>query len=455
MIDGSLEALTMASASPFELTLEKASAMSLRPSQYAGWEIGSTAALQLGSGREKQFRVALVWPDNYDGAMQDDLLISFYERLAGCRGIAVERFFLPGPDFVERMARLGHSDPWFSLETKSELADFDAFILGYRKNNQLSDGLARAVSRIAESRGGKTPVAQVPSEGNKDHEPVIAKILNDLNIPPDRSEPPRHCALFGYRSREDRRLADLFSRLQDSSRRANGAAMTTWRVKLRRFGWSRFVSHLEQIQLIKSAVALSGVPIIASAGRKPRLKISFGPAVSVGWLSEIECFDMTLGSFFDAGELVKKLAGHLPLGYEVIEARRIPCHFPSLEESANWAEYLIENRNGSRAVDWEKFLNWTRGVLNSAAEPVVIKKEKPGKRVDIINVREIFGAAALAGRQKEGIHLALRFGPGKNLKPEKILEAALGLEASFIQTEIKICRMALALESGPEKRRYL
>ncbi|MBI4668465.1 MAG: DUF2344 domain-containing protein [Elusimicrobia bacterium] len=230
------------------------------------------------------------------------------------------------------------------------------------------------------------------------------------------------------------------------------------RARLVRHGWSRFVSHLEQIQIFKNAVLLAGLPAARSRTKKPRLKMSFGPAVGVGWESSSEFFDIMLEEPVQIETFSERLKSCLPLGYELGWVGRIPVYFPSLEESANRADFWIEEKYEPGGVDWQRLFEWFRRLSQEGREPLIVKKEKPGKKIDLINVAEIVAAVSLGISQSGGnvgVKLSLRYGPKKNLKPEKILEISLGLTPEFIETRLRICRTALALESRDGRLRYL
>ncbi|MBI2070864.1 MAG: DUF2344 domain-containing protein [Elusimicrobia bacterium] len=424
--------------------LEKAAACSMRPSRYAGCEIGSIAAKPWPQGPGG--RAALIWCASYERAMQDERLAVLYARLAQA-GILVNRFTIPEADYREQLAQWGEPNPWFSLEHKQPLEAFDGFIVAAPEG---STALQEAAGRAAHERG--LPLVLVPP-GPLEEESVKRIVAMFKQGAVDSPAVERKMPLLlAYRSAESPQY-----RAHRASVRPRFARPTAYRAQCSRAGWSRFVSHLEQIQLLKSAVFLAGLPVALGEGKKPRAKMSFGPAVSVGWESQTEFFDMLLEEPLTMDEMAKNLGAALPPGYGLGKVQRIPAHFPSLEESANWAEYWVEEA-GQSSLDWERLLVWFQRLSSAGAEPVVVRKEKPGKKVDLINAADVVGGVSLKSggpNSSLGVKLSLRFGPKKNLKPEKILEIALGLEPRTIQTELKISRTALALELGSGRLRYL
>lgn len=425
-------------------SLEKAATLSERPSQYAGCEIGSTAGKRI---QTQGAHMALIWGLPYEKAMNDPLLRDLYQKLASC-GALPERIFSAGEDMARTLKTIFGEAARFSLESKSRLAEFDALILG----PSLSREQAAEIDQEA-GGAGRPVLALPPSTGRDDY---YSRVLEFF---PKLKSPPADCLtafpLVPYRSSEDSRFVALVQEVGAEQSSNRNLRLTAYRVRAGRRGWSRFVSHLEQIQVFKGAVLLSGLPVATGGGRKPRLKMSFGPAVSVGWRSEAEFFDVALTKYLDAAEIQDRLSKVLPEGFEVRSVRRIPLHFPSLEDSANVVEYWMENHDGCGLVDWEGVRRWFE-KLDYASEQALVRKEKPDGKVDIINLKEIVQRVEVRAKDgRSGLGLWLRFAPRKNLKPERILEVSTGLSPETFKSSVIIDRLALGLEMPNGEVRYL
>ncbi|MBI4369314.1 MAG: DUF2344 domain-containing protein [Elusimicrobia bacterium] len=428
--------------------IERVAAVSQRPSQYAGCEIGSSVKLKGPSPRKN---IALCWRETYDRAMSDPMLIAIYGELSGIADFVVERIFSSGDDFEARLRLCGYPGRQFSLETKRPLDEFDAFVVP-------------GPEALAEFKNFKNNVFIIDLKDRATLEPlsVVSALIQNFGVTQTgpRGSGPR-CPLIPFRSHEDYRLAEHCLPPQKNH---GGFGHQALRLRLARSGWSRFVSHLEQIQVIKSAALLARWPMAASRGRHGRLRMSFGPAISVGWESQAEYADIFLNEAMDIEAALERLREFLPAGYEIVSLKRIPWHFPSLEESANVAEYWIEARDDRAAPDWERLLHWIENVRERRGSPVVVRKEKPGQKVDLIDAADVLisasvGLSPLEGQglvsKTLGLRLTMRYGPKKNLKPEKILELGLGLPMDSIATDIRICRRQLLLETSPERWRPL
>lgn len=213
------------------------------------------------------------------------------------------------------------------------------------------------------------------------------------------------------------------------------------RLKFSRHGSAAELSHLKQIEVVRRALDASGWPLARTNAKRPKLKISFGPAISVGYESDCEFCDAELRSRIDWAAAPAQLAPHLPAGLSLVSARSIPVFFPSLEESVNVADYILV----------APFLSGTEGRWQAfwAAEtfPVVKKKQD---REETVDARACVRAWRLEG---ETLHLQVRFGPGRTLKPERIAQAVCGAPDEAVAlgvpgATLRVLRERMALEKS-------
>lgn len=190
------------------------------------------------------------------------------------------------------------------------------------------------------------------------------------------------------------------------------------RVRLLREGPAGALTHLAQIEAIRRAVLGSGLPVLRDGRRRrPRPRLSFGPAISVGYESHAEYFDMDLLSVCAPEDVARGLSGSLGEGFHVREVRRIPPFFPSLEATLNVVEYQVQ---GPFPADAQEGLREFLG----RREIVIEKVKDHGARIERVDARPLIRAAALAAPDR--LELTLRFGPKRTLKPEAILRSWLG-----------------------------
>jgi radical SAM-linked protein len=188
-----------------------------------------------------------------------------------------------------------------------------------------------------------------------------------------------------------------------------------YRLRFKRTGPARALSHLQQIDALRRAIAASAWPVAKTASKKPRPRIAFGPAISVGYESYAEYCDVDMEKRVDVQTSKEALAPFLPEGFELLQAKSIPRFFPSLEQTLNAASYQIAAPAlAGTEGKWDAF---------NKSENFMVTKKKEDRDV-IIDVRPLVLKWTLAGSQLE---LTLRFGPGRTVKPEKLIQAVCGL----------------------------
>jgi len=192
-----------------------------------------------------------------------------------------------------------------------------------------------------------------------------------------------------------------------------------YRVRLERIGPASGMTHLAQIESLRRAVASSGISFVPDGKRsRPRPKLAFGPAISVGHESFAEYFDMETTTVYPPAQIAGDIGGRLDDGFSVREVRKIPPFFPSLEASINVVAYEIRGSfpSGSqRSID--EFLGRTDIFID--------KKKDGGRRVERIDAKPLILRMRMSSEQC--LDLTLRFGPKRTLKPEAIVREWLGL----------------------------
>ena len=202
------------------------------------------------------------------------------------------------------------------------------------------------------------------------------------------------------------------------------------RLKFARKNNARFVSHLEQIEFFRRAMRRTALSVSYTQGFSPQPKISFGPAISVGYESHSEYIEVEFYKSVELAELKIKVSKELPEGYMLESLKNIPVFFPSVDALANLAEYRIETSIKEEEI--QKFLQ---------SPEILITKEKDGK-ITTIDAKPLIRELKIDGNS---VIMQLRFGPKKNIKPEKIMQKLLLLSANESHL-LKITRTALYIE---------
>ncbi|MFM7067922.1 MAG: TIGR03936 family radical SAM-associated protein [Actinomycetes bacterium] len=154
------------------------------------------------------------------------------------------------------------------------------------------------------------------------------------------------------------------------------------RVRYSKFGKVRFLSHRDLARAIERSVRLAGLPVAYSEGFSPRPRLHFGLALSTGYESDAEYFDVDVlpeqGAIGAVEELPDRLAQCLPPGVTATRAVSLEPGTPSLQEAVTSCAWRFElgPMNDGRATEIAADV-----AALLAADEFVVELERKGKQV--------------------------------------------------------------------------
>ncbi|MCK5106369.1 MAG: TIGR03936 family radical SAM-associated protein [Elusimicrobiales bacterium] len=195
------------------------------------------------------------------------------------------------------------------------------------------------------------------------------------------------------------------------------------RIKFSRTGEAVNITHLEQMREIRKGVVLSEIPVFKANNKKAFPKISFGPAISMGYESLCEFADIYLTELAKENN-IKAIFDKMEIsGINFVSAKRIPLLFPSLESSVNAVEYEVR---GEFLEDFSQD-KIKRALLK---RELIFEKIKDGKTAKKINFRPLI--IKMEHHKEAGlVILVLRIKPGFNIKPEEAVKFIAGSSAKI------------------------
>jgi len=197
------------------------------------------------------------------------------------------------------------------------------------------------------------------------------------------------------------------------------------RLKFRKVGEMRFLSHLELAHLFYRASKRADLPLCFSEGFHPMPRIIFATALPVGMESLTEIVDMECEGKTTPLEVMERLNQTLPPGVEIMDAEEVPLffHLSSLPHpSVYWMplDHLLPKEEAipkiKKALDKKEFF---------------VHQERDGKKrsVDIRPLIEKMEIKENSGEDSSwGVELVLRRVTGRTAKPIEIVGAILGLD---------------------------
>jgi len=196
------------------------------------------------------------------------------------------------------------------------------------------------------------------------------------------------------------------------------------RVKYVRDERIRFYSHLDMIRAIIRTIRRANLPVSYSQGYHPHMKLSFGPPLPMGYLSQAEYFDMQLDSPFEKNHLIR-LNECSPSGLQIVGFKLIIGNVESLTKILNCASYQTDIK------DHKYDLRPT------------IEKLRADKNLNVTRIKEAESKQFEVGRflhelsmENETITMLLGFTPDGYLRPTEVMQFGLGLPQEIAQSLI-------------------
>ena len=158
------------------------------------------------------------------------------------------------------------------------------------------------------------------------------------------------------------------------------------RIKYSKLGRMRFIGHLDLLRAFERAFRRTDLSIAYSEGFNPRLKLSWGPPLSLGIESECELVDAIFERWTKPEDVKTKLNEVLPEGLKIIDANLINPAAPSIVESMNQSEFLIEisfKQFPSGEVPEKDIMNKIAEFTTSSSILVVRERTKGNKTIDL------------------------------------------------------------------------
>jgi len=207
------------------------------------------------------------------------------------------------------------------------------------------------------------------------------------------------------------------------------------RVRFRKQGDLRAISHLDLMRCFERALRRAGLPLRMTEGFNPHPRISFPTALGVGIESLDEVMEFDLADWVVLDDVAVRLRGQLPEGLDVV---RLEMGNPHRAAQAREVEYRLAASDHVRSDP-----RWSHAALESLLArgeiPVTRKRKGKDKSVDI---RPFILAARL---DSGSLMLRLRAGNAGSVHPEEVL-GALGFNLPGDRGEFQIVRTKVLLD---------
>jgi len=206
------------------------------------------------------------------------------------------------------------------------------------------------------------------------------------------------------------------------------------RVRFRKRGELRAISHLDLMRAFERALRRSGLPLRMSEGFNPHPRLSFPAALGVGIEGVEEVMEFDLCDWVTLENVQERLREQLPEGLDLVSASVASPH-----ETARVTEVIY------RICPHEPLRTDAR-LSAAAVESLLARKEIAVERVRKGKEKSVNIRPFILSLQPEGACLSARLkaGPEGSVHPEEIL-GALGFDLQSRRTGFAIVRTRVTL----------
>ncbi|MFB3076019.1 MAG: TIGR03936 family radical SAM-associated protein, partial [Candidatus Methylomirabilales bacterium] len=220
---------------------------------------------------------------------------------------------------------------------------------------------------------------------------------------------------------------------------------TTVRLGYRKGDPIRFISHLDLLRELERTFRRAELPMVYSEGFSPRPKLSVGPPLPLGWISDSEWIDIELAGTWPEEALLGLIdllnASSAP-GVDFFVAAVMPVRVGALAAQIAESIYVAD----LPSPPFELTLGDLEQAMSEFLETpsVVIQRRRKG-RVKPVDIRPLVRELSVTAHDQ--VILTVATGGGGSVKPTEVLQAALKLDESVVPL-IKIHKVMAILASG-------
>lgn len=207
-----------------------------------------------------------------------------------------------------------------------------------------------------------------------------------------------------------------------------------YRIRFRKEGLLRFISHNDLLRAWDRLLRRTGLPLKSTEGFHAKTKLSSPIALALGIEGTDEVLDIELTQPYADEELLRRLRQGAVPGLEMVSVESLPTHGVSSIVTA--VEYVCRIEGEFAMTD---VLGLRDRFLQSPSW--IVERCIPGKQPKPIDVRSKLETIAIDGAE---IRFRLRVDQGSTVRPEEVL-GILGLRQAWLEGRIQIARTRVQL----------
>lgn len=214
------------------------------------------------------------------------------------------------------------------------------------------------------------------------------------------------------------------------------------RVTFRKFGPTRFISHLDVARTWERALNRAKIPMAYSQGFNRRPKMQFATATSLGTTSDCELVDLWLTQPLKPAAAHQQMMSRMAPGIEVTDVKEVPLKGDALQTLTRSAVYEV---TVLETIDAAILAQRAAEMLAASS---LMRERKTKKRVKQYDLRPLIHDLQITpletGQPLITMHLSLE--PSATGRPDEVLKA---LEIDPLDVRIHRTRLTLTDELDP------
>jgi len=195
------------------------------------------------------------------------------------------------------------------------------------------------------------------------------------------------------------------------------------RINYTKQGRLRYLSHLELTRTVERLIRRADLPFAVSQGFNSHMRYASGPALPVGTEGLDEYFDVFLTEYLDPSLIFRQLESSTVHGMEILSVNYVDTRAKGLQATHIYEDYWVIFESPS--VNAQELEGSLRSVINQG---FLIKKKKHTNKT--YNLSKIIDSPlAVFVEASSGvclIHMKLKSGDEGSIRPDLLIEAAMG-----------------------------
>src|SRR5665647_2108040 len=210
-------------------------------------------------------------------------------------------------------------------------------------------------------------------------------------------------------------------------------------VKFSKFGYIKYISHLDLMRLFKRSFKRMGIKLEYSQGFNPHPKMGLAQPLSLGYESSGEILEFETVDKINEENILEIFNLAMPEGIKIIEFKEIKAEGKSLAAITEFAEYRIRLPYHGTLTQNVKVLDF----MNHAE--IISQKLNKKKELIEVNIKSMIKELAINDNSGELIIFAkLDAGSLSNLSPELLIKAISNyFKLEYDRTEVEIIRESI------------